>query len=212
MSEVKEHPILFSGEMVRAILDGRKTMTRRVVKPQPTFVYAQDGYGPLMQIHGKGVFFEGDPNGTCPHGQIGDRLWVRETLAIDNTYQDENLVCSTLYRADINAEGYDRSGTWKGGLRWTPSIHMPRWASRITLEIKDVRVQRLQDISEKDAIAEGIRKSSDGMWCGTPQNKHNFPRQHNTAFKAFADLWNSIHGTWDANPWVWVVEFRRVEV
>ena len=195
----KERPILFSGPMVRALLAGRKTQTRRVVRLDGNsddfgFVRWQDGYPdgarPVFDICGE-VFSR-----RCPYGQAGDRLWVRETWQCvspgplrdwpgigdqrPRKVSHLNRSCVTIYRAD---------GEMPGDERWQPSIHMPRWASRLTLEITGVRVERLHDISEADAIAEGC-DSADG----------------------FRELWGSINGdgAWDANPWVWVVVFRQV--
>lgn len=194
---MKERPIFFSGEMVRAILDGRKTQTRRVLKPQPEgresqqfsgIAEAREYLGP--KNHGKyGAYFGWDfiP---CPYGRPGDRLWVRETWA----YEWEGSGCpdddGILYRA--TDPGWDDNET---GLRWRPSIHMPREFSRITLEITGVRAERLQDISNSDALAEG---------CPSPDIH---PREW------FVALCQSINGPdlWDANPWVWVIEFQRKE-
>ena len=171
---IKEKPILFNTEMVRAILDGRKTQTRRVVdlKKYPQYPDKLDSLD--------AIFSTFPCQSGCPFGQVGDRLWVRETWATDDR---KNF----FYRAD--------GETYNAGLKWKPSIHMPRAASRITLEITGVRVERLQDISEEDAIAEGI------------------PYQGNAfdTIGAFSDLWNSIYGTWDQNPWVWVIELEKVE-
>ena len=168
---MKERPILFSGPMVRAILDGRKTQTRRPYNPKagfpredgevtPTTADAWTDYGP------------------CPLGQPGDRLWVRETWT-------QNTSGVVWYRADGHpiADGL-----------WRPSIHMPRWASRITLEITHVWVERVQDITEDGAIREGMVRVDR---C--------------SPFQMFRDTWQSIYGTWDANPFVWAVEFRRVK-
>ena len=177
IEQVKERPILFSGEMVRAILDGRKTQTRRVVKPQPP---------PL------GGFVKN------PYGQPGDRLWVRETWALDDKY---------YYRAD-GAVG-DRCGKWK------PSIHMPRAASRITLEITGVRVERLQEITISDIYAEGaitdewLEWRDDVSGVGMPAGS----RIENER-DVWEKLWDSINGKtypWKSNPWVWVIEFKRIK-
>jgi hypothetical protein len=165
-----ERPIIFSGEMVRAILEGRKTQTRRVVK------HIEDN-SPVIT----------DPrifNKPCPYGQPGDRLWVREAFQLDDS--DPTFV---YFRAD------GKQCNW-----WRPSIHMPRWASRITLEITGVRVERLQEINRGGAMQEG---------CPF-QNIANVT----CPLTWFSFLWNSIYRTrgqgWDANPWVWVIEFRRI--
>ena len=167
---MKERPIIFKGEMVKAILDGRKTQTRRVVK----------------NVEDLTVFFRDDKFGCpfkCPYGKPGDRLWVRETWADVNTSEGP-AIC---YRADGDVQ-----------IIWRSSIYMPRWASRITLKILDIRVERLQDISEKDAIAEGIQ-----------------PSDYAKPKAAFMRLWDSINAkkpgkSWKDNPWVWVIEFSRV--
>lgn len=193
---MKERPILFSAPMVRALLDGAKTQTRRVVKatgralrhgggdptPRPAsgrLIYRDNGAwddSPLVTV----------PIAACPYGQPGDRLWVRETWGpCDGGF---------CYRAD---EPSGSTAKPDDG-RWHPSIHMFRVASRITLEISDVRVQRLQDISGSDAVAEGV-------YARLPDN--------GIAQCEFADLWRSINGadSWAANPWVWVVSFHRLE-
>lgn len=211
---MKERPILFSGPMVRAILDGRKTQTRRVVKPQP------------LWVGDPGVPFktrDADPKGIieCPYGQIGDRLWVREAWSGEYWLKDikpierlgmphpdrlVSLTPETWYWADGNPE----SGDWE---RPRPSIHMPRWASRITLEITDVRVERLQDISEEDAKREGVNKYDDGPIGGMYVDyEARQPVPADGPIHSFKTLWQSINGpdSWDANPWVWVVEFNRV--
>jgi hypothetical protein len=194
----KERPILFSGPMVRSILDGRKTQTRRAVK----FVQFDRSDTPGYDWH-----FRGTAKGTkrsslwqdmrheqilsmCPYGKPGDRLWVRETW-LCATGEPGPMLCH--YQADGDRPEFN--GLWK------PSIHMFRWASRITLEITGVRVERLQGISEADAIAEGVECCSG--WIGHAGE----PR------RIFCDLWKSINGpeSWAANPWVWVVEFRRCE-
>lgn len=198
---MKERPILFSGPMVRAILEGRKTQTRRVIKPQP--VLAQSNtiqmtpHGPKM---GLGLFI----NTRCPYGVPRDRLWVREAHRLVD-HCDCPEACHTpahvYYEADCS--GYDRVDT----NRLRPSIHMPRWASRITLEVTGVRVERLQEILEADAIREGVLPVDMKEWL-KPADCHSlFPHQ-----LAFRRLWDRINGpgSWEANPWVWVVEFSRV--
>lgn len=203
---MKERPILFSAPMVRAILEGRKTQTRRVVKKLlPLDVMASE-----LQEHYDALRWEEAGNfltPPCPYGQRGDRLWVRETFEkIPILGDDDEIIHDILYRADM--EDGDAALD-----RWTPSIHMPRWASRITLEITDVRVERLRDISEVDAVAEGCGKSIGGMFCGGPHKAHGAPTQHNTAKEAYAHLWETINGqdSWAENPWVWVVSFKRIE-
>ena len=187
-------PILFKDEMVRAILDGRKTQTRRVMKPQPEGGLDFTPFAPFGVVNGKG-----NPL-ICRHGQPGDRLWVRETWQhlhnegqkADQFEQWQQNSIDCFYLAD---ESSPNNKPMSG--RWRPSIHMPRWASRITLEITDVRVERLQDISNEDAVAEGI---------GTPCDMRY------AALDAFKPLWESINGhdSWEATPWVWVIEFKRI--
>jgi hypothetical protein len=182
---VKERPILFSGPMVRAILDGSKTQTRR------TFKGTTEHKGPYNPAYMEAHQQANGWGSICPYGTPGDRLWVRETWA----HERDGTGCpddtGVLYRA--TDPGWDDEGT---GLRWRPSIFMPRIASRILLEITDVRVQRLQEISDEDARAEGYDRRS-----------HAFPREW------FALLWERIHGpgSWDANPWVWAITFRRIQ-
>lgn len=169
--DMKERPIILSGPMVRAILAGAKTQTRRVVKPQ-----AMGQWGPVVP---------------CPYGRPGDRLWVREAWRpVHGGYSD----LGARYRAD-----FERDQTV-----WRPSIHMPRWASRITLEVTGVRVERLQDISEADAQAEGSFE-----WAAEQDTP---VRDLDEARLVYLQLWQSINGpaSWDADPWVWVVEFRRL--
>lgn len=188
---MKEKPILFSGAMVRAILDGRKTMTRRVVKGRDIRV----GIGTVThrKRRADGDHWEPLP---CPYGQPGDRLWVKETWADTRTECKRNPVS---YRATWNADDdFDR------GFNWRPSIFMPRWASRITLEITAVRVERLQEITEEDAVKEGV------IPCVEPDVVEHPPG----CVCNFRNLWNSINAKrgfgWDSSPWVWVVSFKRI--
>ena len=215
-----ERPIIFSGPMVRAILDGRKTQTRRAVKPKY----------PIEFFGGKGE--EGDPrcwgygpcdDGTwalldnrdgdseswqipCPYGVSGDRLWVRETWGLHRDYE---RVYETDKKPCVGFLGYlatdDDDSCPKTIInRWRPSIHMPRWASRITLEVVEVRVQRVQDISEADAVAEGCRQHESAILSRA------------VGYRAtFRELWDSLnanrgHG-WATNPWVWAITFKRLE-
>jgi hypothetical protein len=180
---VKEHPILMSAPMVRAILEGRKTMTRRVVMPAVHLIATDDRHAVTDSY--------------CPYGAPGERLWVRETWCC---YTPE--LRNPKYRADRHNDS---------GWTWRPSIHMPRWASRLTLEVTAVRVERLKEISEEDARAEGVEQCEGGYidaMCG--------PSQGMEAKQAFDSLWDSINAArgfgWSVNPWVWVVSFRRVEV
>ena len=197
---MKERPILFKAEMVRAIIDGRKTQTRRLVKHQH-LTTSNDldtyfGSGTLEEFDA--VFFDYPGNTAnricvnCPFGKSGDRLWVRETHCIIRE-PEEGDFGKVVYKSD----GSMPTGGWRS------SIHMPRWASRILLEVVSVRVERLNEISEADAIAEGIPSVFHGsIDCETE------PR----AVK-YAELWESINGekSWAENPWVWVIEFKRVK-
>jgi len=197
----KERPILFTGEMVCAILDGRKTQTRRIVY--------RNGYVPapgldLAKING---FME-----RCPYGQPGDRLWVRETWKphCEGPISEEfPLGTCVKYKADgalIKPERWTtEQGFWceahENETRWRPAIHMPRWASRLTLEVTGIHVERLQEISEGDAIAEGFAPCADS----NPGNGGVFDWYHK--------LWDSINAKnypWSLNPWVWVLEFRKL--
>ena len=192
-----ERPIIFSAPMVRAILAGTKTQTRRAVKLKPWHQIEQRDDGTLWPW-----MYDDDRASDhwvpCPHGQPGDRLWVREA------HMDLGACC--LYRADANAE--QERALAAPGQRWRSSIHMPRWASRITLDITGVRVERLQDISEGDAEAEGASEAP--MPMATMYSQAAVLRSRYR--EGYADLWESLHGpgSWDANPWVWVVEFKRI--
>ncbi|EPA1377644.1 morphogenetic protein [Raoultella ornithinolytica] len=201
-----ERGMIFNGEMVRALLDGRKTQTRRPVKLPHT---DRDAMCELSGNELAGELSAGNYRNS-PHGKPGDRIWVRETFqgplfdfdlmdiyCKDSTPFETPELC--VYKADgVPApEFYDADDELH--CRWRPSIHMPRWASRILLEITDVRVERLKSISDGDAIREG---------CSTADMKSG-----DCAADVFARLWASIYGeeSWQANPWVWVIEFKRVE-
>ena len=217
MTEIKERPIIFSAPMVRAILAGNKSQTRRVVKPQPGESHWQllPGYRlnvgkPVACIDGRvhvrfhhtipqNPHWERAGDAACPHGQPGDILWVRETWTNVAVFHEGGGVVG--YRAEArHAELYS-------DYRWRPSIHMPRWASRITLEITGVRVERLQDIHHNmdDLLAEGVRLPPSTLYP-----RINRPDKHEAVYQK---LWESIHGpgSWEKNPLVWVIEFRRVE-
>jgi hypothetical protein len=208
MSEIKERPILFSAPMVRAILDGRKTVTRRPVKAD----WVQSERAPINNAPGLFHFWCSGEH-VCPYGEPGQRLWVRETWYCDH---DDVMRGPYLKPDDLDVSEAREDGTLvyaADGLTpyeadqpiWKPSIHMPRWASRILLEITDVRVERLQDISRADIRAEGLQcppeLASDDV---SPNYRDWYPA-------AWKELWNSTGGDWDANPWVWVVEFKRVQ-
>ena len=216
---MKERPILFSGEMVRALLreENPKTQTRRLVKRTDS--------GRVKAIGSARNWHLDDPCAVlaCPYGQPGDRLWVRENyrlLAKMDCVSPGNAVDSTRW---FEADGMPPVAFQTYG-KIRPSIHMPRWASRITLEVGSVRVERLQDISEEDALAEGIfyqkptaedikDGATDGVYIvpGLTQPLGQ-PMWAPTAALAYRFLWESINGpaSWDANPWVWVVTFRRI--
>lgn len=181
---MKERPILFSAPMVRAILDGRKTMTRRVMKPQP-----ED----CTYHHGSAVY---RVEKKCTYGVPGDLLWVRETWASDV----DGCPAGLSYRADhLDPRGDGPANP----MRWRPSIFMPRWASRLKLRITNVSVERLREITEHDAMREGVNAESVSTQPGI------------YSYRApFAELWDSINAGrgfgWDANPWVWVIGFEVV--
>lgn len=212
---MKERPILFSGPMVRAILEGRKTMTRRVVKLR----HGAD----VVVVNGQvwkpaRVDYAGYVD--CPYGQVGDRLWVREAFSGPHC-MDASDGCKAVppskwgdcSRIWYWADGNMTEGDWT---RPRPSIHMPRWASRILLEIVAVRVERLQDISEADAQAEGVERVIAGVgwrrYCD-PDSEEVGVQPCGDARRSFRSLWKFINGdeSWNANPWVWVVEFKRVQ-
>ncbi|HDR9031821.1 TPA: hypothetical protein QDB14_006104 [Burkholderia vietnamiensis] len=217
---MKERPILFSGPMVRAILEGRKTQTRRVMKRQPPAdvapITAARYHPTIVDRHGDeapgpeifGAFSDdGDWGCKSPFGEPGDRLWVREMHLAWWKLDEANPAGSRVFShvAAYAADGYEL----ELGEKWIPSIHMLRAASRITLEITDVRAERLQSISESDARAEGVTIEDHHMrgYCGGAFRP--------PSIRAFHDLWDSLnaargHG-WDANPWVWVIEFRRID-
>lgn len=199
-----ERGMIFNAEMVRAVLDGRKTQTRRAVK----FPIRDKDIG--CELSGNELAGEVSAGNyrNSPFGAVGDRLWVRETWARYNIDQNSH---DMAYRATTPDD-------WPKEGRWRPSIHMPRWASRITLEITDVRVERLNSISENDARAEGAGSAVWFAGKGVPEEQWTSLGEHG-AYRAshinsFATLWESIYGadSWQANPWVWVIEFKRVEV
>lgn len=243
---MKERPILFSAPMIRALLEGRKTVTRREVKKRAALDCLAAGFEPeFLALPGNADL--------CPYGKPGDRLWVRETFTIESNrwaddpyspphkdgrptqrYEDDKWDQPHYKATDTEPELWydDRDSP---GCRWKPSIHMPRWASRILLEITDVRVERLQDITEAQAAAEGCFFTDYGRKCGhtgsgwtevgdCPAPEAHHPQRNgwmwdrtasheqclDSARNAFGNLWQSVGGDWQANPWVWVVEFKRV--
>lgn len=250
----KDRPILFNADMVRALLDGRKTQTRRVMKPQPE--PTPDDYpGPkghwwpcntvqsMVHIEDEvqnGKEWSGFAAAICPYGQAGDRLWVREAWGVVSHAFDENgdrqqwepdrpatpvyempfgkgyYHGHVIYAAD---GGFEWAGDDDGGgeprSAWKPSIHMPRIASRILLEIVSVSVERLQGISEADAMAEGIELPENGTYRDysvKPEDNEGYD-YCKSAVESYRTLWEKINGSdsWTANPWVWVVEFKRAE-
>ena len=219
MTDIKERPILFSAPMVRAIQEDRKTVTRRAVNPQPVLCN-RSGFNWKGHAYGLGSDDAGTVRNfskvSCPFGKPGDRLWVRETHA--------DIGCRLTYRADTD------DGAHCQVKKWTPAIHMFRRHSRILLEITDVRVERLQDISDEQARAEGIIPAPK-----TTEHSHQFWRNYQlsgdgtfcvrTPKESFKSLWCHVAGgsfpkgeaaykasqhSWDANPWVWVVEFEQI--
>jgi hypothetical protein len=252
---MKERPILFSAPMVRVLLDGSKTQTRRVMKPQPE--PTPDDYpGPAghwwpchavqsmvhveQELRNDSEQWGGFAATCCPHGGVGERLWVRETWGVvSNDWDDDGRLIDwvpdrpateidempfgqgyysghVIYAADGDYEwAGDDDGGGEPRSAWHPSIHMPRAACRILLEIVSVRVERLQDISEGDCLAEGIRAirhEGDGTYYHY-DHTHADPGNWCDADTAYQQLWESINGagSWDANPWVWVLEFKRVQ-
>ncbi|HHY0851343.1 TPA: hypothetical protein ACVXQU_002630 [Raoultella ornithinolytica] len=236
---MKERGMIFNSEMVRALLDGRKTQTRRPIKWRQTrateIAEREDG--------SKWPWSEGAENvcdywHPCPFGAVGDRIWVRETWAIlgneDGCCIDwEEKLCKAdersaarIYRASCEQKpgnyglwSIPDDADWKPHTKdyqyegaWRPSIHMPRWASRILLEITDVRVERLNSISEEDATAEGVPHAG-GLLPDYPGTFLTPNGDFATAKVAFQRLWESIYGedSWKANQWVWVIEFKRIE-
>lgn len=209
---MKESPIIFNAPMVNAILDGRKSQTRRVIRPQPevkmdgeAFPDGSGGYTwePVLPSWCRWPF------------QIGDYLWVREACRAEELGDDtENPgLDGVRYRADNafipiensreSSERWMQLHAYGGNGCWVPSIHMPRWASRITLEITGIRVERVQEISADDIPAEGTPDTPHDSGCLVAERQ------------SFVDFWNSINAKrgfgWDANPWVWVVEFKLVQ-
>ncbi|EMG4965563.1 hypothetical protein V4423_005087 [Klebsiella pneumoniae] len=223
---MSERGMIFNGEMVRAILDGRKTQTRRPIKwKQTRFTEIGEREDGSKWPWSEDAEHACDFWHPCPFGAVGDRIWVRETFT--GHYLDDDQIqdikdgrdkASSLceYRADY-PDGYQAADGW------TPSIHMPRWASRILLEITNVRVERLNAISPEDAESEGLERTN-FTGFGDEPGLPSYP-EPDVYFdplkkqwkeyppEAFAGLWESIYGegSWQANPWVWVIEFKRVE-
>ncbi|BDH46426.1 hypothetical protein TUM12370_24700 [Salmonella enterica subsp. enterica serovar Choleraesuis] len=234
---VKERGMIFNAEMVRAILDGRKTQTRRIISDRHIhLIDAASQVGECYPLesgvdHGNSQSYYREH---CPFGKPGDRIWVRETWSqLGNedgcaiNWNDELVKgggpeAARIYRASCEQKpgnyglwSIPDDAFWKPHTdsmefegAWRPSIHMPRWASRITLEITDVRVERLNDISQSDALSEGMPVSHPSI--DSVSRSLGYP---DFSRSAFAQLWQSIYGeeSWQANPWVWVIEFKRVE-
>ena len=236
---MKDHPMIFNGEMVRAILEGRKTQTRRLIKIGKEWGDTAEEFSIIkineldssvdphwIVFHNEYPEEGGSVPFKCPFGKIGDRLWVRETWADVNTDNGPALMfkdgsfhfcVDDAYPVEYSRYPNCNFTMWCGDLArgedghaWRPSIHMPRWASRITLEITDVRYERLQDISEEDAIAEGIVGGYLENGTSGFGSNENMPDIYKAKWK-FKSLWNSIYKNWDANPFVWAITFKRVE-
>ncbi|HHT7498140.1 TPA: hypothetical protein ACT1U4_003041 [Klebsiella pneumoniae] len=233
---MKERGMIFNGEMVRAILDGRKTQTRRIMAPQPADDIER-GIFPNPEVIGWKSSRRHKHGSTtahfCHYGKPGDRIWVRETWGVvSHAFSDDGLMIDwvpdrpataihempfgngyysgyAIYAADGDFTWGDDDGYEDGRLCWKPSIHMPRAASRILLEITDVRVERLNAISQEDAQAEGMELTG---WRPTYSDPDS-GGEVMTPYDNFAELWSSIYGdeSWKANPWVWVISFKRVE-
>jgi hypothetical protein len=199
-----ERPIIFNAAMVRALLDGRKTMTRRIVKPQPPDNYQMFSHLDLDGWRYGGCDYKDGIVERCPYGQPGDRLWVREAWAaeihMDHLPPRDIPELSKIWLLSIDEHEADHDP--EAG-RWRPGMFMPRWASRILLEITNVRVERVQEISESDSIAEGCHV---GVGAGNWRNARH----------RFEDLWDSINGSkpgcsWSSNPWTWCISFKRID-
>lgn len=235
---MKERGMIFNGEMVRAILDGRKTQTRRIIKPQPEATLSGSLSGKWLSRPLNGLLLPKieDIAIHCPFGVVGDRIWVRETFQgplFDYDLMDSYCKDPTpfekpefcVYKADGVPAPEFYNADDELHCCWRPSIHMPRWASRIMLKITDVRVERLNSINEHDAIAEGLAEISKDWRTykyGVP-DRDGYPGTDDCGWpwhewecypiSAYSKLWESIYGadSWQANPWVWVIEFKRIE-
>ncbi|MEL4294080.1 hypothetical protein [Shewanella xiamenensis] len=209
---MKQRPIIFNTEMVRAILDGRKTQTRRPMQPQPhkewhPFSAKAEWYTPTV-IDKNGFYqpaknevfgvSDEDQGFISPFGAIGDQLWVRETWRRFNS-SDECGCSESPCSCPSNGTVLFKASHDSGESKWKPSIHMPRWAARIILEVTDVRVERLNDISEQDAKAEGFD------YPAVPGMGWKFNARHN-----FLVEWDQIYGNRSSNHWVWVIEFKVI--
>lgn len=211
--DAMSRPILFSAPMVLSILEDRKTQTRRIVKPQPQWDgkwFSWDGHAPNSKYGacgGNGLHAVQWMSSSCPYGRAGDSLWVRETHTIVGSIDPGWVIYrASGYENECRRHKFD-SPPPETTIKWKPSIFMPRWASRLTLRIANVRVERLHDINETDILAEGVTVDRVAKWCNTPWS--SMPTLHH----AWQVLWEHINGheSWAANPWVWVIEFKRVE-
>ena len=233
---MKERPILMNAEMVRATLDGRKTQTRRVVKKQPSGSKWKSTIDLLGKI-AKAIFIHDVDKDSaisrtvkCPYGKVGDRLWVRETWqpcgpwdCLDGMHirlkADRSLFKPLNPPSPFLLENDGRDGLGKDGKqKWRPSIFMPRWASRINLEITDIRVERVQDIDEMGALEEGTPTEYFKKVHGTYKESHQTTTGEfisGSARDAFSRLWDSINAargySWESNPWVWVIDFKVIK-
>ncbi|HDY8008063.1 TPA: hypothetical protein ACGUOU_000655 [Vibrio vulnificus] len=214
---MKVVPMIFNTDMVKALLDERKTVTRRPVKVD----YERGMKGPVVRgRNGEVSVLSFAPvAGLCPFGNVGDLIYVRETFTPDpdadhDSWNDHELSyaewvgCEMSSRFLPDALKVNEHCLYKADckidMKWTPSIHMPRWASRLTLKVTDVRIERVQDITEEQAIKEGINKHHQIPAFKSPIGYHTSPAY------AYEELWNSIYGNWDENPYVWVVEFEVI--
>ena len=217
MTKITERGMIFNAEMVRALLSGRKTQTRRIIKPQPEATLSGSLSGKWLSRPLNGLLLPKieDIAIHCPFGSVGDRIWVREAFRVHSRATD---VATLVYKASERNSWTEQTHRVPVAVcnkpatpeKWTPSLHMPRLASRILLEITDVRVERLNAINEHDAQAEGVAKLRGGFW------KHYQPgwTQHQLSARgSFVTLWKSIYGdeSWNSNPWVWVIKFKRIE-
>lgn len=204
---MKERPILFSTPMVRAILEGRKSQTRRIMKPQPEYSEGMSKWVLYPKQHPTVYADLINAYKYCPYGQVGDILWVRETWAYRRPIDAEQDWCSYYYYATDYDEYVDR---------WKPSIFMPKEASRLKLKVTNIRVERIQGISYEDAVLEGIESSNEF------QSNEGYLHQYKDyivddfaldAVDSYHTLWESINGkySWQSNPWVWVIEFERIK-
>ena len=210
---MSERPILFNAPMIRAIQAGRKTQTRRFVNPQPFALPKRQGVLNELVDNPSPLWFDNRRMFSCPYGQPGDTLWVRETWGVTGKLEKVRGQVEDAIPDGMDGPFYRADGCHEdSGLRWRPSIHMPRWASRTNLTVTDIRVERLQGISEEDARAEGI---TDGgcLACGMSEPCGcAYPTPD--ARDAFINLWDSINGdkpgrSWAENPFVWIPTFER---